>query len=280
MSKKTYREVLSWASSFLEKHGKESHAILYVFLARKDWTQTQWLINMDQEISNQEQEQITLDLKFLLKDYPPQYITGFEEFYGQRFQVTEATLIPRPETEELVACCLQETIMQKDQPLKVVDVGTGTGVIAITLKQQRPDWQLSAVDISAKALSVAKKNALAAQTQIDFYLGNTLEPIHYKIDLLISNPPYISSREWNKMDPSVRKYEPEVALFAEHDGLAIYQKLAQEAKDKLNGKGKIFMEMGYQQKKAVKEIYQLNFPDKKVEIRKDMAGKDRFLFVH
>lgn len=280
MSRTTYREVLFRASSFLESQGKEGHAILYVFLAWKGWTQTQWLIHMGEEISSGEERKIQADLQQLMEDYPAQYIIGSEEFFGQTFQVNEATLIPRPETEELVALCLRESQSWKYQPLRVVDVGTGTGAIAVTLKRHCPKWQISAVDISAAALAVARQNAEKLQAEISFYLGNTLEPIGHKINLLISNPPYVSRQEWQEMDASVRKYEPKVALFAENAGLAIYQKMAQEAQEKLAGDGKIFMEIGFHQGKEVKKIYQTTFPEKKVEIRQDMTGQDRFLLVY
>ncbi|WP_414841003.1 peptide chain release factor N(5)-glutamine methyltransferase [Enterococcus saccharolyticus] len=273
---KTYQEVLSWASSFLEEQGKEGYAIQYVFLARKNWSKTDWLLNMRNEITSKEEEQLKKDLTALLANHPPQYLIGHEEFYGRQFQVTENTLIPRPETEELVELCLQTT---SQDSLTVVDVGTGTGAIAITLKAERPTWQVASVDISEKALEVAKKNSQLLDVAVDFYLGDTLEPISEAIDVLISNPPYISQEEWDVMDESVRCFEPKTALFAENNGLAIYEKLAEQAKVKLKPQGKIFLEIGFQQGKAVQELFQKNFPEKTVEIRKDMAGKDRMIVV-
>ncbi|MGO2852547.1 MAG: HemK/PrmC family methyltransferase, partial [Tetragenococcus koreensis] len=152
MVNKTYQEVLSWASSFLEAREKEGYAILYVFLARKNWTKTDWLLHMKDIMPQNEYEQLQSDLTQLLDDYPPQYLLGYEEFFGRRFKVNTATLIPRPETEELVDWCLQATVNQKNEKLHVVDVGTGTGAIAATLKLERPAWQVDAVDISEEAL--------------------------------------------------------------------------------------------------------------------------------
>jgi release factor glutamine methyltransferase len=123
MAKQTYREVLSRASSFLEAKGKEGYGIQFLFLERKNWTKTQWVLNMNQEISEADQQQIQADIAALLENIPPHYLLGYADFYDHRFKVTEATLIPRPETEELVALCLQET--SKNLPLHVVDVGTG-----------------------------------------------------------------------------------------------------------------------------------------------------------
>lgn len=262
---------------FLEEQGKEGYAIQYVFLARKHWTKTDWLLNMRKEISFAEEQQLQSDLAALLANHPPQYLIGYEEFYGRRFHVTTDTLIPRPETEELVALCLEKN---SSEPLTVVDVGTGTGAIAITLKAERPNWQVMAVDISVAALEIAQKNSQALTTEVDFYLGDTLEPISQPIDVLISNPPYISQSEWSLMDESVRLFEPKTALFASNNGLAMYEKLAQQAKMKLQPHGKIFLEIGFQQGEAVKKLFQEVFPNKVIEIKKDLAGQERMIFVY
>ena len=239
---KTYREVLSWASSFLEEQGVEGHSILYVLLGRKNWRKTDWLLNWHKEMPESEQQQLQQDVKQLAAHYPAQYILGFEEFYGHRLKVTEATLIPRPETEELVALCLETC---PDEPLYVVDVGTGTGAIGISLKLERPTWEVAVVDLSPAALKVAQENAETLNAPLSFYEGDTLAPINQPIDILISNPPYIAADEWSVMDESVRTFEPKMALFAEEEGLAIYQKLAQQAKEKLKPSGKIFLEIGF-----------------------------------
>ncbi|MDN6639474.1 MAG: peptide chain release factor N(5)-glutamine methyltransferase [Tetragenococcus sp.] len=280
MADKTYQEVLSWASSFLEAREKEGYAILYVFLARKKWSKTDWLLHMNEIMSQNEYEQLQNDLNQLLNDYPPQYLLGYEEFYGRYFQVNAATLIPRPETEELVEWCLQKTAKQKNEQLHVVDVGTGTGAIAATLKLERPAWRVEAVDISQKALITAQTNSQTLGAEVKFYLGNTLAPVHQPIDILIANPPYISPDEWKVMGASVRKYEPKLALFAENEGLANYQKIAQQAQAKLAKQGSIFLEIGYTQGAAVEQIFQEKFPQKKVQLKKDLAGNDRMLLVH
>ncbi|MGX7132034.1 peptide chain release factor N(5)-glutamine methyltransferase [Enterococcus songbeiensis] len=276
MVKKTYREVLNRASSFLESQGKEGYAIQFLFLERKKWTKMDWLLAMNQTIPTEEEELIQQDLTALLANHPPHYLLGYADFYGHRFKVTPATLIPRPETEELVAECLKESGKEKQL---VVDVGTGTGAIAISLKLACPDWQMIAVDLSPEALTVAKENATNLGAVIDFRLGDTLAPVEEKIDILISNPPYISTEEWGLMDESVRTFEPKMALFAEENGLALYQKIAAEGKKKLHPEGKIFLEIGFQQGPAVKKIFEKAFPEKKVKILQDMSGKDRMIFV-
>lgn len=272
-----YFEVLERASSFLEKQGIEGYSILFVFLERKGWTKTDWLLHLKEEISPEEEQQITEDLKRLGQNYPPQYLLGYSDFFEHRFLVNEHTLIPRPETEELVDRCLKENL---NQPLTVVDVGTGTGAIGISLKLARPDWQVMAIDISEEALKIAEQNATRLGATIDFIHGDGLKPIKAtKIDILISNPPYISNAEWDLMDKSVRTFEPKTALFAENDGLAIYQQLAEEAKERLNPNGKIYLEIGFQQGQAVKQLFQQAFAHKQVEIAQDLSGNNRMIIV-
>ena len=279
MGKNSYREVLARASSFLEQNQLEGHMIEYVFLQRKHWNKTDYLLHMHEPITAEDQKQIDEDMAKLLAHYPPQYLIGSEVFLDYRFKVTPDTLIPRPETEELVERCLKLTQKQANQALKVVDVGTGTGAIAISLKDKRPTWQVCAVDLSAAALEVAKENAQEIGVQVDFILSDCLTEISGPMDLIISNPPYISLDEYDLMDESVRQFEPKMALFAENNGLAIYQKLAQQAQSKLAKDGKIFLEIGFMQGPAVKEIFQAAFPKKQVSIHKDLFGNDRMIVV-
>lgn len=273
---KTYVEVLSGASSFLEAAGKEGYAIEYLFLARKNWDKTQWLLHMREEILAEEELLIEKDMADLMKNIPPQYLLGYEYFFEHRFKVTKDTLIPRPETEELVALCLS---MNDQQGKKVVDIGTGTGAIAVSLKLNRPKWQVTAVDISKEALTVAEENAESLQTEIVFKQSDVLSAITEKQDIIISNPPYISEEEWDLMDESVRTYEPKTALFAENKGLAIYQKIALESRSILTPEGMIFLEIGFQQGHAVQDIFQQAFPDKAVTIHQDMSKNDRMIVV-
>lgn len=273
---KTYVEVLSGASSFLEANGKEGYAIEYLFLARKNWDKTQWLMNMRNDILPDDEAMIEKDIESLMKNIPPQYLLGYEYFFEYRLKVTEDTLIPRPETEELVALCLS---MTESKRKKVVDIGTGTGAIAISLKLARPDWQVTALDISQEALRVAKENAENLHAKINFKRSDVLSSMNEKQDIIISNPPYISQNEWALMDESVRTYEPKLALFAENDGLAIYQKIAAESRDLLQPAGMIFLEIGFQQGRAVQEIFQKAFPEKNVRVHQDLSGNDRMVVI-
>ena len=279
MGKNSYREVLARASSFLEQNQLEGHMIEYVFLQRKHWNKTDYLLHMHEPITAEDQKQIDEDMAKLLAHYPPQYLIGSEAFLDYRFKVTPDTLIPRPETEELVEKCLKLTQKQANQALKVVDVGTGTGAIAISLKDKRPTWQVCAVDLSSAALEVAQENAQQIGVALEFILSDCLDEVVGPIDVLISNPPYISQDEYELMDVSVREFEPKMALFAENNGLAIYQKLAKQAQSKLAKDGKIFLEIGFMQGPAVKELFQAAFPKKQVSIHQDLFGNDRMIVV-
>ncbi|EOH90430.1 protein-(glutamine-N5) methyltransferase, release factor-specific [Enterococcus asini ATCC 700915] len=278
MAKISYREALQRASSLLGAKGLEPESMLYVFLRRKQWDTTQWLLHFSEEIPPADQAQLAADLEALLAFRPAQYLLGYEEFCGHRFKVTEATLIPRPETEELVMAAIDS--FPPDQSVRVADIGTGTGAIGLSVKLARPQWQVALTDLSQEALAVAKENAELLGTQVAFYQGDTLEALPPgDVDLLLSNPPYISVAEWDLMDESVRRYEPKTALFAEDEGLAIYRKLAQQAPARLTKDGQVFLEIGFAQGKAVQEMFQEAFPEKEVAILKDLAGQDRIVHV-
>lgn len=278
MVNKSYLEVLNWASSFLENHGQEIYIAEYLLLERLGWSKTEWLMNMKKPVPTVVLEQLEKDLKLVLEDYPPQYIIGSCEFYGECFKVTPATLIPRPETEELVELCL--TTNDQSQPLKVLDIGTGTGAIALSLKRHAPVWQVTAVDLSSEALEVARQNAENQKLDIAFLLGDLTEPVKAEeFDIVISNPPYIGNQEWAEMDTSVRTYEPKLALFADNQGLAIYERLALELPAVIKSTGKIYLEIGYRQGEAVKELFKKEFPTKIVSIHQDLAGQERMVSV-
>lgn len=282
-TKPTLREVLDRASSFLEEQGVEGDSVLYVFLRRQGWTKTDWLLNMGRGATEEELAQVTADTAELARHVPAQYLLGSEEFCGHLFKVSPATLIPRPETEELVMRGVAAFDTRASQPIRVVDIGTGTGAIAISIKLAQPSWQVVATDISPEALTVAKENAAKLHAKVSFRLGDALEPFladEPKIDLLLSNPPYISEEEWDLMDESVRRFEPKTALFAENHGLAIYQRLAAQAPAVLATDGQILLEIGFAQGKAVQRLFQEAFPEKQVTILQDMAGLDRIIHVY
>lgn len=277
-SKTTYREVLKWASSFLETCKREPIAAEILLRERLDWTKTDIMMHINEEMPSDVKYQLLQDVSNHGSGIPIQQILGYGWFYDRKFKVTKDTLIPRPETEEIVDRFLKETSV--DQKLAVLDIGTGTGIIAITIKKERPNFEVTATDLSAKALKIAQENAAALQAEVRFLEGDLTQPVKMEtFDVILSNPPYISSDEISYMDESVLHYEPHVALFAENDGLAIYQRLAKETPAILNPGGEILLEIGFKQGKKVQQLFQQAFPTAEVTIGKDMSGNDRLIRV-
>lgn len=216
------------------------------------------------------------------KGSPLGYVLGFEWFYGYRFQVNGDVLIPRPETEELVALVLQlfdEHFGDRDQ-VDVFDVGTGSGAIGISLSLEEPKMNVVASDISPEALAIARANNEALDGRVTFLEGSMLEPYierDLRCDLLVCNPPYIPSAE--PMEHSVVDYEPHVALFGGEDGLKFYRQVFERAKEVCRDKAVLAFEMGYDQGDRLKALALSYFPEALVRVHKDLSGKDRMLSV-
>ena len=210
-------------------------------------------------------------LKRLNNGEPVQYIVGDVDFYGYTFKVDKRALIPRFETEGLVEIALSYL---KDG-MSIIDLGTGTGCIAITLKHKLPNSNIDAVDISSDALTLARENAKLNNVDINLYQGNML-CTNKKYDCIISNPPYIPYDE-EVMD-IVKNNEPNNALYADNNGLFFYEEILKNAKEYLNDKYYIFFEMGYNQGESIKSIA-LKYLNCNVEIKKDLQGFDRYVII-
>lgn len=215
------------------------------------------------------------NLKRLENGEPVQYIVGNVDFYGYNFNVDKRVLIPRFETEELIEKTLK---LIKKENIDIVDIGTGSGCIAITLKKELPLAQIDAVDISNAALEVAKSNAIKNNADINFINGDMLKPLSKKYNLIISNPPYIS--EEDEIDEIVKNNEPSIALYAKNYGLYYYEEILKNASTYLKEDGIIAFEIGYMQGKNLIEMAHKYLPNKKVLIEKDMQNKDRFCFIY
>ena len=204
---------------------------------------------------------------------PVQYIVGNVDFYGNIIEVNENVLIPRFETEELVDRVIKRL---KDKiNLDIVDLGTGSGCIAIALAKNL-NCVVDAVDISNNALEVAKKNACDNNVNINFYLGDMLEPLNKKYDLIISNPPYIAYDE--EIMNIVKYNEPSIALYADNGGLYYYEQILKKCAKYLKKNSLIAFEIGYKQAEAIKKIA-YKYLDCDVEIEQDLQGKDRYIFI-
>lgn len=209
---------------------------------------------------------------------PVPYLTGTAAFYGFDFQVSSAVLIPRPETEQLVELALSWAKLK--ERLQIVDVGTGSGCIAVSLSAHLSQALVSAVDVSAEALAVARKNAAHyVPDRVQFYEGSLLEPIRFRVDLIVANLPYIARHEWTLVDDGVKWYEPAVALAGGSDGLDLISEMLQQSTSRLRSGGAILMEVGWQQGQAVERLARLHYPYADVVLIADYAGHDRIVSI-
>ena len=222
----------------------------------------------------------------LIKQRPVQYILGETTFYGLSFLVNENTLIPRPETEELVELIIESTNYElRNTKLKVLDIGTGSGCIAISLAKHLPTSEVYAIDVSEEALATAKKNAELNKVAIDFISTNILDVVTLsavagldkQFDIIVSNPPYVRNLEKYEIKPNVLEYEPHLALFVDDiDPLLFYRKIAELAIKNLNPNGKLYFEINqYLGKETVELVKSFGF--KNVKLIKDIYGNDRMI---
>ena len=220
-------------------------------------------------------------VKRLIEGEPLNYVLGYSYFYGYRLKVDEAVLIPRFETEELVGRVLSGYDEYfKDQKINLADVGTGSGAIAIALKKEEDNLNVYASDISKEALEVAILNAQNNQADIRFFEGSMLKPLienNIKLDILVSNPPYIRNDE--VVEHSVRDYEPNVALFGGDDGLKFYRMIFEDAHKVLKERSMMFFEMGYDQKENLTALAREFFPSADINVYKNINNKDRMLVI-
>ena len=256
--------------------GEEAESLSFVYRNLKNLSFTDFIFAIQQEITPDEKEFVESIYKQLAAHVPAQYIIGNTEFYGLELKVDERVLIPRPETEELVELILTENAKPNQS---VLDIGTGSGAIALALAKNRPDWLVTASDISPDALNLASENASLQVLKISFKKSDCFEEIAENYDIIVSNPPYISRADESEVGLNVLHSEPHLALFVEEDGLAIYRKIAQEAKNHLREGGKIYLEIGYKQGHSVPALFRKYLPEKRVRILKDQFGQDRMVVV-
>ncbi len=223
---------------------------------------------------NNQLDKLDEGIEKLLLGKPIQYIIGNVDFYGNIIRVNEDVLIPRFETEGLIEKTLK--YLNKTKCLDIVDLGTGSGCIAITLKKLL-NCNIDAVDISEKALKIAKENARLNKSNINFYLGNMLEPLEKKYDVIISNPPYISENE--KIMSIVKDNEPKQALYAPNEGLYYYEEILRNCLNYVKDKYLIAFEIGWWQAEEIKKIINKYLKNVDIIIEKDLAGKNRYIFI-
>ncbi|TRX36521.1 peptide chain release factor N(5)-glutamine methyltransferase [Flavobacterium sp. ZT3R18] len=225
-------------------------------------------------------------LEQLKMEIPIQYLLGKTSFYGLDFEVNENVLIPRPETEELVDWILErQKTKGKRQNIKILDIGTGSGCIAISLAKNLPNAKVFAIDVSEKALATAKKNAILNEVNVTFIAQNilevvslsTVEGLEQEFDIIVSNPPYVRNLEKEEIKKNVLEHEPHLALFVEdHDALIFYRKIGELAQKNLSNSGQLYFEINqYLGREMVDLLEGMDFMD--IELRKDIYGNDRMM---
>lgn len=235
------------------------------------------------EIPSEKYGLLNITLARLKKEEPIQYILGKTEFYGYPFKVNENTLIPRPETEELVEWILNEVkeldLENNKQKLSILDIGTGTGCIPISLKNELPNAKVSAIDVSEEALKIANENALLNEAEITFIHQDILqtESLPKQYDVIVSNPPYVRELEKIEIKNNVLENEPHLALFVDNDNpLIFYKKIADLAIKSLTKNGVLFFEINqYLASETIEMLKRKGFT--KVELRKDLFGNNRMI---
>lgn len=279
----TYHAILKNAQKRMEDAGYGEQAALLYMLELTNKEAHNLYMEFEEEMDKDIETAYEAGIKRLLQGEPLGHVLGFEWFYGYRFHVGPDVLIPRPETEELVANVLAayDEYFSTVENVTAVDIGTGSGAIAISLKKEEENIHMMATDISEDAVTVAKQNADENEAVVNFMVGDMLEPLidrNLKVDILISNPPYIPQEE--QMEHSVVDYEPHVALFGGEDGLKFYRIIFENASKVLKERAMMAFEMGYNQKEALTAEARKYFPDAKIEVLKDMSGKNRMLFIY
>ena len=219
---------------------------------------------------------INKDYELLKEDYPIQYLIGYVDFYGNKINVNRTVLIPRYETEFLVEKTIKYAKKIFNNKISVLDIGTGSGCIAITLAKEL-ECIVTASDVCKRALKTASKNALVNNVNINFVHSDMFNNIDGKYDLIISNPPYISEHE--EIMHKVKKYEPKKALFAKNNGLFFYEEILKNISKHLNDKFLVSFEIGYTQAESIIKIINKYLSNVNISVEKDLSLKDRYIFI-
>lgn len=279
----TVKELIKLAESRLDDASKDVNVAKVLFYHLADKQPHELYLMYDEEVSSELEAKFLAGMEEYYQGKPIQYIKGVENFFGRDFKVNEDVLIPRYETEELVENILYRIYdyFAEYQSITLCDVGTGSGAIATSLALEEPRLKVFATDISLKAVTVAKDNAKNLGANIEFMVGDMLEPLlenEIKVDIFVSNPPYIPQEQ--EIEAMVKDNEPHVALFGGNDGLYFYRKIFQGVEPLLQERALLAFEMGFDQRELMEAALQEYFPNDPHEIIKDINGKDRMLFIY
>ena len=276
-----YQKLIQEAEGLAVENEKEESAVYLILEHVTKWSSTELYMQLHKEVSKEIYAAFTqIFHRYIYKNEPVQYLIGSSCFYGYNFKVNENVLIPRYETEELVEKILYcyDTHF-KGRKVDVCDLATGSGCIGITLALEEPDMQVVATDISKEALEVAKENSQILGASVEFLEGDMLDPVkERKFDIFVSNPPYIPEDE--EVMSLVKDNEPNIALFGGKDGMKFYRIILSGVKAVLKEKAVICFEHGYNKREEMIALAKTYFPDSKVEVVKDLEGKDRMTFIY
>ncbi|MGD6816521.1 peptide chain release factor N(5)-glutamine methyltransferase [Metabacillus sp. 113a] len=278
----TVFEALKWASLFLTDADRDENAGEWLLRHHLQMNRSSLLANFRMEVSGDILEAFQSDVKKHSEGVPVQHLTGYEEFYGRKFEVNKEVLIPRPETEELIEGLKKrvQSHLPEDKPLAAADIGTGSGAIAITLALELKNLTVTGTDIAEQSLEVAARNAAANGADVQFLHGDLLEPLFGQtFDLIVSNPPYIPDEDIVKLSEVVKDHEPVRALAGGKDGLDFYRRLCAGMPALMSKPGLAAFEIGAGQGEAVADLLRKAFPEAKVEVVWDINGKDRMVFA-
>ncbi|WP_029425212.1 peptide chain release factor N(5)-glutamine methyltransferase [Alkalibacillus haloalkaliphilus] len=277
MAKRTVREARTWASSFLKEHNREERVAVLLLRYLLGVNQAQFLaMQTDFVDAHIEHEFISWIKDHAESGKPIEHFTNEVEFYDRSFYVDGRVLIPRPETEELIVALLNEV----KNPQTVIDLGTGSGIIAITLKKEWPEAKVYASDLSEEALSVAHINSQKLGTDVQFEEGDFLKPfINEGVtpDVVVSNPPYIPYAEREHLSETVSFHDPSQALFAEDGGLAAYETIVSQVMQLPQKPELTAFEIGYDQAETVPNLIKKYDTNAQVKVIQDINGKDRIV---
>ena len=274
------RQAITKACLLLRRQGKEESLARFLLMYMLDESPQLFSNSFSEQMSKEnENKYFSLIEKHIKEDVPLSHLVGFEYFYDRKYKVTKDVLSPRMETEELIYKVVEYVKASSKNNFKILDLCTGSGIIAITLKKELSQFSIDVVasDISEEAIKVAKENAQSHDAIIKFIQSDIFNNIADKFDIIVSNPPYIDRKDEVTMQDNVLKYDPHLALFAEEEGMYFYRKIIEQANDYLNENGVIFFEIGYDQKDKIIKLADLN--GYSAEVYKDINGRDRMAFL-
>ena len=274
------RQAITKACLLLRRQGKEESLARFLLMYMLDESPQLFSNSFSEQMSKEnENKYFSLIEKHIKEDVPLSHLVGFEYFYDRKYKVTKDVLSPRMETEELIYKVIEYVKASSKNNFKILDLCTGSGIIAITLKKELSQFSIDVVasDISEEAIKVAKENAQSHDATIKFIQSDIFNNIADKFDIIVSNPPYIDRKDEVTMQDNVLKYDPHLALFAEEEGMYFYRKIIEQANDYLNENGVIFFEIGYDQKDKIIKLADMN--GYSAEVYKDINGRDRIAFL-